>query len=324
MSKVSIIIPCYNCHKTIEKTVLTIVAQTYDNIEILLIDDGSTDETLKILKELQNKNKNITVFSNKNFGVSYTRNFGIKKANGEYIMFVDSDDLLDSNCISYCMEKIKYFDLLIFGIDFFYENNNKHVFKSINDFKIESYDELKTVSELLLKENYLSSSCNKIFRKKILVENSISFNENLCKFEDLLFCLTYIKYCNKINIISNPFYTYIQNTNISLSKKRIDKIEKNITFLLDNLPDFFINNGESVKEKNLLFYIISLYYSNEIKRKDIVQKLKIKNISMYNEKIVKEYEKILNNKHLSLKNRVLLFLIKYKFNFIIYTFYKYK
>ncbi|MEG2847989.1 MAG: glycosyltransferase family 2 protein, partial [Bacilli bacterium] len=246
MSKVSIIIPCYNCHKTIEKTVLTIVAQTYDNIEILLIDDGSTDETLKILKELQNKNKNITVFSNKNFGVSYTRNFGIKKANGEYIMFVDSDDLLDSNCISYCMEKIKYFDLLIFGIDFFYENNNKHVFKSINDFKIESYDELKTVSELLLKENYLSSSCNKIFRKKILVENSISFNENLCKFEDLLFCLTYIKYCNKINIISNPFYTYIQNTNISLSKKRIDKIEKNITFLLDNLPDFFINNGESV------------------------------------------------------------------------------
>ena len=99
MSKVSVIVPIYNSEKTINRCVESIINQTYKDIEILLINDGSIDNTLNILNDYANKDKRIVVINKKNEGVSKTKNLGIKKAKSEFIMFVDSDDYIDKEAI---------------------------------------------------------------------------------------------------------------------------------------------------------------------------------------------------------------------------------
>ena len=93
--KISIIIPAYNCEKYIERCVKSILCQTYHNLEIIVINDGSKDNTIKVLKKLGNEDNRIVVINKENTGVSDTRNLGLEKATGDYIGFVDSDDYIE-------------------------------------------------------------------------------------------------------------------------------------------------------------------------------------------------------------------------------------
>ena len=105
--KISVILPCYNSEKYIEKCIESILNQTYQNIEIIIIDDGSTDHTLKILEKYKKENDKISIIKKKNTGVSDSRNIGIKEAKGKYIMFVDSDDFLELDAIEKLYLNIK-------------------------------------------------------------------------------------------------------------------------------------------------------------------------------------------------------------------------
>jgi len=97
--KVSIIVPIYNAEETLDRCIKSLINQTYKNIEIILINDGSTDNSYKICEKYKKKDKRISFFSKKNTGVSDTRNYGYKNSNGDYIMFADADDYMETNMV---------------------------------------------------------------------------------------------------------------------------------------------------------------------------------------------------------------------------------
>jgi glycosyltransferase involved in cell wall biosynthesis len=114
--KVSVIVPVYNVYEYIEKCLDSLVNQTYKNIEIILINDGSTDNSLDIIKKYQKKHENIIVINQENHGQGYARNKGIEKSNGEFIMFVDSDDYVDTDIVKKLVGSIKDNDAVVCNI----------------------------------------------------------------------------------------------------------------------------------------------------------------------------------------------------------------
>ena len=176
--KISVIIPVYNVEKFLSQCLESIINQTYKNLEIICVNDGSTDKSLMILKQYEKKDKRIKVINQNNRGSSGARNAGMKIVTGDYITFVDSDDFIDLNVYEKCIESIiKYKpDIVIYQI-YFEKSKKQRIIKS----KIYINDSLSAINN----NNIFPSSCNKVFKKKLL-ENA-HFREDIKYAEDLLF-----------------------------------------------------------------------------------------------------------------------------------------
>ena len=186
MKKVSIIIPAYNVEKYIRDIIKTIENQTYSNKEIIIINDGSTDNTLEICQELSKKNKEIKIINQENKGVSEARNRGIEEATGEFIAFIDADDLLEKDMIEMLVRGLEKYnaDISICG----YKIKSKHeCYNYYGTGKIEKYDQKQLISEFLKEEKISVSLWNKLFRREC-IEN-IRFIKGLRINEDKLFLL---------------------------------------------------------------------------------------------------------------------------------------
>ena len=194
MKKVSVIIPTYNAENTILKCINSIVKQTYKNIEIIIIDDGSTDSTLNKLNDLAKNDDRIIIKKQRNSGVSVARNNGINIASGDYILFVDSDDWLEKTMIEKMIITAQKENTDIVRCNFYDEYVNKTLLGKI-------YDELKNIkilnSEYALKNIYdYFLTANKpiknfvmliLIKKELILKNKIYFNEKLYMLEDVLF-----------------------------------------------------------------------------------------------------------------------------------------
>lgn len=206
MEKISIIIPIYNAEKYLNECINSILNQTYNNIEILLIDDGSTDNSSSICDMYCKKYKNIITYHLNNGGVSKARNYGIDKATGEYIIFIDSDDFIDKSMIEKLINIVneKNVDLAICGYKYKYKN------KTINsNFKHNCYMTIEQAKKEIFLSNSIKGYCvNKIFKRKILLENNIRFDEKIKICEDMLFVFKYIHHINKIYVINDELYYY--------------------------------------------------------------------------------------------------------------------
>ena len=196
---ISIIVPIYNSEKHIKKCIDSLVNQTYKNIEIILVNDGSTDNTENIIKEY--RDKRIKYFENKNHGIGYSRNFGIKKAIGKYIMFVDSDDYLELDACCKVINNIKDSDMLVFNFNKITNNNKEKV--KINEFKASS---LKDNPSLLLDINL--SPWNKAYKRELIVKNNVKFEEQL-KYEDATFVSYSLDKASKISYMDEYLYDYV-------------------------------------------------------------------------------------------------------------------
>lgn len=269
---VSIIIPVYNVEHYLCNTIDSVLSQTYKNIEIILVNDGSTDKSGEICDLYAERDSKVKCYHLENKGVSFARNYGMNKANGEFIMFVDSDDTIEVDTIYKVVRTLLSddSDIALFGMKFEYIKNGicyKSVKKSIEKSMVLNSNNFSDSFFDLFSHNYLSSACNKIFKRKIVEENNIKFNPEISKFEDLLFSLELLKYCKSMSILPNPFYLYANREGISLSKKYekglfdklyvvIDYLDKYTTFL--GLEDDF-----SKKRINGFYvYLVSLCISN--------------------------------------------------------------
>ena len=176
--KISIIVPVYNVENYLRQSLESIINQTYINLEIICVNDGSTDNSLMILKEYEKKDKRIKVISQNNKGLAGTKNVGMKIATGDYITFVDSDDYIDLNVYEKCIESIiKYKpDIVVYQIHF-EKSKKQRIIKG----KIYINDSLSAIKN----NKVFPSSCNKVFKKKLL-ENEY-FMEDIKYAEDLLF-----------------------------------------------------------------------------------------------------------------------------------------
>ena len=242
MDKVSIVVAVYNAEKTLKKCVESLLNQTYNNIEIILVNDCSKDNSLDICTEYSKTNENVKVISNeKNSGVSATRNNGINNSTGEYICFVDSDDYVEPDYLEELYETLVEYNakLSICGCEY-----HNLIDKTTENFlwKSDNSVELVCLSSgfELYSSLYLNALWNKLFVTKLIKNNNIVFDESLAMGEDAKFSLEYIK-CNNITdvvVISKPLYHYIRWTKSSLMSgywKQIDgdKYLNNLNLLLE-------------------------------------------------------------------------------------------
>ncbi len=214
MSTYSIIVPVYNAQKYLVDCLNSITQQrTNINYEILLINDGSTDESGKMCNIYAESDSRIRVFHQRNMGPSTTRNFGIKKAEGKYLIFIDSDDKLPVRAlerIDNFRKKYQSCDLWIWGYDIFYDTEKKATVipqntEVISD-NVLSFEYLKLYDKFLI-----HSPVNKCYRSDILKKYDICFPANIALGEDLIFNNQYLRHCHNIATINKSFYIYKQH-----------------------------------------------------------------------------------------------------------------
>ena len=203
---VSIIVPVYNVGEFIEKGIESFLKQTYKNIEIILVDDGSTDNSSKICDKYAKKDNRIKVLHKKNGGVSSARNAGLKIAKGDYILFVDGDDYIDEDYTEYFVELIGDNDMA-FNINAYdLKNNTKNNDRSK---KIISADDA-TIDIYLNKIGV--AVWNKIYKREFLLNNNITFNETIWYGEGMLFNIQCLHNTEYIPVGKNRVYHIVYNT----------------------------------------------------------------------------------------------------------------
>jgi glycosyltransferase involved in cell wall biosynthesis len=201
--KVSVIVPVYKVEEYIDKCLDSLVHQTLKEIEIIVVNDGSPDNSEKIIKNYEKKYKNIKYFIKENGGLSDARNYGLKKAKGEYIAFLDSDDYVSFDMYEkmYLKAKEKDYDMVVCDINYIYPNKILRVDCGINN---DTYD---------IKGTYLNihpAAWNKIF-KSDLFKNEIYFKKGVW-FEDVEFIYRMLPYIKSIGVIHEPFNQYVQRS----------------------------------------------------------------------------------------------------------------
>lgn len=300
--KVSVILPVYNSEDTIEKTIRSVLAQTYKNIEIIVINDGSTDETEKICKSLEEKNHNIRYFKIENSGVSTARNIAIQKATGEYIAFIDSDDEYHENFIKYMLNDMldNKVDFITCGYTTFGANTDIYTFSEDKVFDI--IDERYILE--LQRIPAFNQIWNKLYNTEVLRRNNILFRKDIDLGEDFIFNLDYIRNINKTMYICDLLYNYKVTGNGLNNKYRENRF--NIEYqLLKELEKCFKDqkyNMQPLYEQYVKIYfygIVNIFNKNN--RISIKEKNEELKKFILNEKYRKELEdvdsKIINKKY---------------------------
>ena len=206
-SLVSIIVPIYNAELYVSECIDSILKQTYTNFELLLINDGSTDNTSYICKKYNKDDNRIHYIEKKNEGVSIARNIGLKHASGDYVIFIDSDDIVKPNYLQLLIDK-KENDLVVSGFTAQYNNQIIRESKFLNSIIV-----LNHSNNLLDKVLIFGTPWAKLFKLEIIRRYNIQFNPKLSLHEDHLFYFEYIKYIQSISTIEDVMYIYINRSN---------------------------------------------------------------------------------------------------------------
>lgn len=323
---VSIIVPVYNVEKYLEKCLNSIVNQTYKNIEIICIDDGSPDNSINILNKFAEEDKRLKIIRQKNQGLSAARNTGIINSIGKYIIFIDSDDWIEDNMIEFMLNEIQKDDkdISICGQynHYFYKNNESikkitldkfqiNIFQNYNDYFIENY-----------KLHFpFGSSWNKLFKKELIIKNNLFFEKGRFH-EDLLFVFRYLNLVQKIGVVKTPLYHYIVTRGNSITNK-INKNEINdVLFTVYELKK--ILNEKllcSVEYNEYIFqWIIRatiLKFSN-FKEKSIQEEFENRIEILKNDEEYRKICKVILKKSKNLKIKV--FIIIFNLNNILFKF----
>lgn len=227
--KFSVIIPAYNCEKTLEATVESVRASGLTDYEILLVDDGSQDGTPALCDRLCAQMPEVRCIHQENAGVSAARNRGITAAQGEYLWFVDADDTVDAGALTHAAEIAleQQPDMLIFGLSFDYYHRGKCYRREELVWPHErmlSEAELRGVFQELYACNALTSGCNKLFRRAVIVESGARFDENRILMEDYLFVLDVLAYCTRVYCLPEVIYRYRQREDEKSAYRRLCRI----------------------------------------------------------------------------------------------------
>lgn len=258
--KVSVIIALYNKEKYIKKCIKSLLNQTLKDIEIIVVNDCSTDKSLDIVKSFDDKRIKV-VINKKNKGIGITRNIGVSKATGEYIGFVDADDYVEKDMYEKYYNYAKENNLDLLTSDYFKIINNKKEYFKVDNFEITNIEKNNNIINLI---NY--GPCNKLFKKELIINNNIIFSETT-KFEDVIFVASSVKYCKNIGYLNEAYYNYVIH---DLSETTtIDKRTFDIFEVLDNVNDIYSNLDGS---KELEYFNITEVTRYMLKQKYVSNK----------------------------------------------------
>lgn len=276
MSKLSVIMPVFNSEETLRIAIESVISQTFSDWELILVDDGSTDESSIICDKYAVKNDKIIVIHQKNLGVSGARNKGIEKATGNYLAFLDSDDYIDPFTYEKMMIDAQIYDADMIMCGYYREFYNNGILKTTNvvntcEIRIQSStDFLQNFNELFQK-NYINLIWNKLYKRQVIISSGIRFQINVSIGEDLMFNIDFLKKTMNIYVDKQPFYHYVNNyKSITLSNAFDNNTFKHITsqylyirnFVYDELKSNQLLIDADIFIKNI-FFTLEQYIATE-------------------------------------------------------------
>lgn len=223
MSLISIIVPVYNAEKTLNRCVDSILGQTFQNFELLLINDGSTDKSGIICDEYAKQDSRVRTFHKQNEGVSVARNLGIIKSIGKYITFIDSDDEIVKDYLAILYKNVQENDIVFFFSKWIYKDNSQLEIL-LDNFNSNEQNVIEKEIALLMDNktghDLLGFAWNKMFKLSIIKEHHLEFIEKLSISEDEIFTLEYCMYVKQLKVIPFSLYVYyISETGLTYKKK---------------------------------------------------------------------------------------------------------
>lgn len=286
MPDISIIVPIYNAEKYLNKCIDSLISQTKDELEFILINDGSTDNSEKIIKTYHDKR--IKYYKQKNQGIGKTRNFGIEKANGKYIMFLDSDDYLEKNATKLMFDKAFSTNSDLVICDYYKVKEDVKEEQNLTDFKTTT---LEKTPNLLYDINL--SPWNKIYKSSLIKENNIRFVENL-KYEDVPFVAEALDKAKKITKLNRCLNYYVIHNN-SETTVRDEKVF-DILKILDLVRKYFQNKPyiKDILDKLTVRIITNYTIQQRVQQNQKIGMSFIDEAFKYLEKEVPDYK---NNKY---------------------------
>ena len=289
MPKVSVIVPIYNVEKYLEKCINSLLSQTLEDIQIILVNDGSKDNSGNIAKEYEKNNKDRVIYVEKeNGGLSDARNYGIKYATGDFIAFLDSDDYIEKNAYEEMYNKAIEENADYIECDFIWEFPNK--------IRVDKQYPYKNKKEMLSFVRVVA--WNKLIKRQLITDNNLEFPKGL-RYEDIEFTYKLIPFVNKFVYVDKPFIHYVQREG-SIANVQNERTAEIFT-VLDNVIEFYKKNNIYEKYRDELEYNYARYLlCSSLKR---MCKIKDKTIR---EKLLTESWKRLNSNFPNWKENVIL------------------
>lgn len=251
MNKVSVIVPIYNEEKNLKRCIESLINQTYKNLEIILINDGSTDNSKKIIDSY--KDKRIVAIHKKNTGIGDTRNTGIAKSTGDYIMFVDSDDYIELNYVEVLLKSLNENKADLAISNYYLDTPNKTYEIDLKNLGITS---IKEDEDLLCKINL--SPWNKLYKKDLIINNNNKFPYKV-KYEDVPFVVEAVIKASKISFVPNYLYHYV----IKKSGETITRDERIFDIItICAIVEKKLNQINYVNKTNFFVKLLSYYLKN--------------------------------------------------------------
>lgn len=339
MIEVSIIVPIYNKEKHLKRCIDSILNQTLKNIEIILVNDGSTDNSLEICKNYARTDSRIKIINKKNEGVSKARNDGILASSGSYVGFVDADDYIDENMYRSMLMKCKSFNSEVCISNYYIENNNH-----LNPVKLDIHSDLVSKEDILdtfildmissdpdieNSKAIMGSSWRFLISRHFLINNNILFPENIPLREDLLFVLDMMVKAESICIEHSYNYFYVNTDDSALKKFRSNYFEMGLD--VNNRIDQTLagyDNNKSVKQRlnyNYLDLFISSIVNEASRNSPYTLKQKIKRIKeICNHDKTEEVISEISAKKLSKKKKIAYFAIKHSKSLFLLAVYSFR
>ena len=294
--KISIIIPVYNVEDYIVMCIESIIKQDFDknDFEVLIIDDGSTDQSIRLIKERSKDIENLSIITQSSKGVSAARNAGLAVAKGEYIIFIDSDDFIEYD---FCSSLYRYaskneLDVVFSSYKFYFNIDSIIEYKALyDDDRIITSEEVR--KDILERGKYRAEIWDGIYKKSFLDLNTINFTEGIIN-EDEEFTLKVYLNSIKIGYLNYNGYLYRQRQGSITKSINFEKVISSRFILLDNFIDIFNKTNTKEKKEFILWRIDSLFegllinikksnYENDYKKSEIneyVKFLKVNNNKM--------------------------------------------
>lgn len=321
--KVSVIVPIYNSAHTLKRCVQSILAQSYKNLEVILVNDGSVDSSLSICENFKLNDERVIVINKKNAGVSSARNAGLKVASGKFVQFVDADDYVSADMTEYLVKKINenFADWVVCGYN--KVSGMKNVRKIPVDFASNSLCDFENCFVELYKNAFFNAPWNKLYRRDKI---NACFDETLSMGEDLLFNLSYASNCDKISVVAQAYYNYDVSSQKSLSGKYSETLFATEVMLHKKVQSFFKSSFNSddfskineVFAKEIYYYLKKLVVLSDEPKYEKLKKIQ----DCFEDDFIKNtlYDVNLSDSQVS----CLCMLMKLKCKRVIYSFFKFK
>ena len=254
---ISVIIPMYNAAATIERCIQSVAEQSYKDLEIIIIDDGSTDNSAQIVKEFSKADERVHYYKKPNGGVSSARNMGIRQSSGEYLCFVDSDDAVQKEYVTALLEEMMRAsaDITLCGFrDIRPDRQTDHLLSEEQLSKLQG----TLPSDLFLLREFINSPCMKLYAADIIREHGLLFREDMVTAEDQYFNYQYYGYCHTVAFVNQPNYLYY-TADSTLSVRRTEKCFENelekLAFAKSFMERYEVENGMQIVGRDVCYAV---------------------------------------------------------------------